>query len=121
MKKQMKKIIFASPFLLGLLLLSACSSTIPLLSDPIGDISQTTVKASGLSEVELRSWSHMDLLMDSIPGVSLDRAYRELVRPDGETIVVAVIDSGIDITHEDLSTNVSVSYTHLTLPTKFVV
>ena len=106
MKKQMKKIILMSPVLLGLLLLSACSSTVPLLSDPIGNINQATVKASELPEAELKSWSHMDLLMDSIPGVSLDRAYKELVRPDGETIVVAVIDSGIDITHEDLSANI---------------
>ena len=44
----------------------------------------------------------MDLKTDTIPGVSLQRAYEELVKPKSKTIIVAVIDSGIDIDHEDL-------------------
>src|SRR5688572_13834644 len=35
-------------------------------------------------------------------GISLDRAYELVKGKKGETIIVAVIDSGIDTTHEDL-------------------
>ena len=41
---------------------------------------------------------------DGVPGISADRAYRELLagRTTTPVLVVAVIDSGIDSTHEDL-------------------
>ena len=44
----------------------------------------------------------MDLRRDSIPGMSVDRAHDELIRPKGETVIVAVIDSGVDIDHPEL-------------------
>jgi subtilisin family serine protease len=48
-------------------------------------------------------WFHRDIETDKIPGVSTMRAY-ELVRDrqPKKPIVVAVIDSGVDIAHEDL-------------------
>jgi cell wall-associated protease len=49
-------------------------------------------------------WYHLDLLTDGYFGVSADKAYQELLK--GKTpkkkVVVAVIDGGIDIDHEDL-------------------
>ena len=60
-------------------------------------------KVKELSENELESWSHMDLIRDTIPGMSVNIAYNEIVKNKaGETVIVAVIDSGIDIDHEDL-------------------
>ena len=106
MKKQTNKIRLITLLFAGIILLNGCGSTAPLLSTPIENIDQTAVKLSEMSEEESRSWSHLDLIKDSIPGVSLDRAYDELVKPNGETVVVAVIDSGIDILHEDLKANV---------------
>ena len=106
MKKQRNKIGLVTLLFAGIILLNGCGSTTPLLSTPIKNIDQTAVKLSEMSEGESRSWSHLDLIKDSIPGVSLDRAYDELVKPNGETVVVAVIDSGIDILHEDLKANV---------------
>ena len=106
MKKQTNKISFIALLFAGIILLNGCGSTAPLLSTPIENIDQTAVKLSEMTEDEDRSWSHLDLIKDSIPGVSLDRAYEELVKPNGETVVVAVIDSGIDISHEDLQANV---------------
>lgn len=87
-------------------LMYSCGSTAPILSTPIENIDQTPVKLSELSETEEEHWSHLDLVKDTIPGVSLDKAYAELVKKKGETIIVAVIDSGIDITHEDLQDNI---------------
>lgn len=86
-----------------------CGSTEPLLSTPIENIDQSPSKISDLTKEERASWSHLDLVKDTIPGASLDIAYKELVKEDSETIIVAVIDSGIDITHEDLSENIWVN------------
>ncbi len=50
------------------------------------------------------AWQVLDLDEDGVPGVSANRAYRELLagRQPQRTVVVAVIDGGIDTTHIDL-------------------
>ena len=93
----------------GYLFFNGCGSTAPILSTPIENIDQTPVKISDLSEKEEQSWSHLDLIKDTIPGVSLELAYEKLVKPKSKTVIVAVIDSGIDISHEDLNANVWVN------------
>lgn len=61
------------------------------------------LKNSKISEADLLRWSHLDLIKDTIPGMSVDRAYDELLKgKKGQKIIVAVIDSGTDIEHEDL-------------------
>lgn len=60
---------------------------------------------SNLSAQELATpdWFHKDLEKDGIPGLSTDRAYKELLKDrKGQTVIVAVIDSGVDYLHEDL-------------------
>jgi subtilisin family serine protease len=48
-------------------------------------------------------WQHLDQKADGVAGISADRAYRELLAGRTPTpVLVAVIDSGIDSTHEDL-------------------
>ncbi|RMF02900.1 MAG: peptidase S8 [Bacteroidetes bacterium] len=50
------------------------------------------------------NWPHLDLQADGILGMSTDKAYADLLAgKKGETVVVAVIDSGMDIEHEDLA------------------
>jgi len=89
-----------------LALLSACSSTKPLTSPAIQNINESINKSAALGASLEESWSHLDLVNDTIPGVSLDRAYKEIVKEESKTIIVAVIDSGIDIAHEDLQENI---------------
>ena len=84
------------------LLLSGCGSTAAILSTPIENIDLIPLKIEALTESEKKEWSHLDLKTDTVPGVSLNRAYKEIVKPKGKTIIVAVIDSGIDIDHKDL-------------------
>jgi subtilisin family serine protease len=52
-------------------------------------------------------WWLLDAENDGVHGASVDRAYREVLaaRQPARTIIVAVIDSGIDIEHEDLRDN----------------
>ncbi|WP_333875728.1 S8 family peptidase [Flavobacterium sp.] len=63
---------------------------------------QLTKKAP-LTEEQEKRWSHLDLERDSIPGMSVDKAYTELLKDKkGAKVVVGVIDSGVDISHPDL-------------------
>ncbi|WP_234734270.1 S8 family peptidase [Tellurirhabdus bombi] len=55
------------------------------------------------SQAQSKQWFHLDPKADTTLGVSTDRAYRELLQNRKPTpVIVAVIDGGIDSTHEDL-------------------
>ena len=55
------------------------------------------------SQAQSSQWFHLDSKADSVWGISTDRTYRELLNNRKPTpVVVAVIDGGIDSTHEDL-------------------
>lgn len=82
--------------------LVGCGST-EILSTPIANIDNTPRKASELTEKEMKNWFHADLVKDTIPGMSVDKAYAEIIKgKKGTSVIVAVVDSGIDIHHEDL-------------------
>lgn len=55
-------------------------------------------------DAELLNWFHLDQNEDEIMGASINKAYRELLQDlePKKTVVVAVIDGGVDIEHEDL-------------------
>ncbi|TDE06663.1 S8 family peptidase [Flavobacterium hiemivividum] len=60
-------------------------------------------KTATLKENELKRWSHLDIINDTIPGMSVDRAYAELLKDKkGVKVIVGIVDSGVDIEHEDL-------------------
>jgi cell wall-associated protease len=49
------------------------------------------------------NWYNLDPKTDGVSGMSTDKAYKELLKgKKGETVIVAVIDSGVDFDHEDL-------------------
>ena len=57
-----------------------------------------------LNEEKKKNWHNLDLQKDSIPGMSVERAHTELLQGlKAKKVVVAVIDAGIDINHEDLN------------------
>jgi cell wall-associated protease len=48
-------------------------------------------------------WQYLDIEKDTIPGTSLNRAHQEIIKnKKGKPVIVAVIDTDIDIHHEDL-------------------
>ena len=85
-------------------LLAGCGSTIiPSLSLPMEGPETASAKTAELTDAELKTWSSKDLQNDTIPGMGVDRTYQEIIKDKvGTTVIVAVIDSGIDIEHEDL-------------------
>lgn len=49
-------------------------------------------------------WFNLDLTADGYPGLSTNKTYKELLKDKkGQTVVVAIIDSGVDYEHEDLN------------------
>ncbi|NRD18577.1 S8 family serine peptidase [Winogradskyella eckloniae] len=74
-----------------------------IISTPIENIDTSPLKVTALTDAEKENWGHLDLVKDTIPGMSVDKAYAEIINnKKGKTVIVAVIDSGIDIDHEDL-------------------
>lgn len=71
--------------------------------DYIGKGATFVERTSEPTENEKQRWSHLDIVKDSLPGMSVDRAYAELLKgKTGAPVIVAVIDSGIDINHPDM-------------------
>ena len=102
MKKNLHNRLLKSSYFIVLIFFLSCGSKSAILSTPIENIDLVPLKVDNLTDIEEKEWSHLDLKTDTVPGVSLHRAYKELVKPKSKTIIVAVIDSGIDIDHEDL-------------------
>jgi subtilisin family serine protease len=57
---------------------------------------------SFLTAQNAKGWHLLDPLEDSFYGISLSKTYDFLKDKKGKPVIVAVIDSGIDTTHEDL-------------------
>ena len=84
------------------ILLAGCGAT-TLVATPVENIDTVPLKISEVTETEQKTWGHADLIADTIPGMSVDKAYREIIKNrKGKKVIVAVVDSGIDLEHEDL-------------------
>ena len=57
---------------------------------------------TGLQKPLPKNWSHLDPTKDSIAGISLNQAYELLKGRTSQPVIVGIIDSGVDIEHEDL-------------------
>ncbi|TAH21725.1 MAG: peptidase S8 [Cytophagales bacterium] len=50
-----------------------------------------------------KNWFNLDAGQDKVQGVSTEKSYKELLKgKPSQTVVVAIIDSGVDIAHDDL-------------------
>lgn len=100
------KIPVFKPFLIAgfAAIIAGCGSSAPaIVSTPIENIDATPLKVSELTDTEIKGWGGADLVSDTVPGMSVQKAYDEIIKNyKGKTVIVGVIDSGVDITHEDL-------------------
>ncbi len=84
------------------LLFMGCVTT-ALVSTPIENIDATPLKITDLTEDQKKNWGHLDLVSDTIPGMSVNKAYAEIIgNKKGRKVIVAVLDAGVDLKHEDL-------------------
>lgn len=74
---------------------------IALLFAPLGLLAQSSVKQDIKRDVP-KGWHLMDQKKDGYYGIALDKAYELLKGKKSKTVLVAIIDSGVDTTHEDL-------------------
>ena len=98
------KPIYISAF--ALLVLAGCGTTKQVINTT--GLTAITAplnvkKKAAITESDLKRWSHLDIVTDTIPGMSVDRAYAELLKGKiGVPVIVGIVDSGVDIEHEDL-------------------
>ena len=99
----MKKIV--RPLYLSLALgfiLASCGSQ-KMISTPVENIDKLPLKTTPVAENDLKRWSHLDLVNDTVPGMSVDKAYKEIIKcKKVKKVIVGIVDSGVDINHEDL-------------------
>jgi subtilisin family serine protease len=89
--------------LLAIALASCNSAKAPIIATNPANIDKLPTKTVALTEEQVNRWSHLDLATDTIPGMSVDKAYTELLKnKKGTKIIVGVVDSGVDIDHPDL-------------------
>ncbi|MGM0635343.1 MAG: S8 family serine peptidase [Bacteroidota bacterium] len=85
------------------LISASCSTGLKFDAEKLTPSAEVKSKNVELTEDQLLTWGASDLITDTIPGMSVDRAYEELIRDqEGKTVIVGVVDSGIDNEHEDL-------------------
>jgi subtilisin family serine protease len=64
-------------------------------------------KKAPLSEEEEKNWYLKDIITDSLPGISLTQIYDSLlINKIGKEVIIAVLDSEIDIEHKDIKKHV---------------
>ena len=81
-----------------IILLVGFFATISLYAN---DFSSFSMEGDSLKEAP-KNWWHLDPSTDHVPGVNTHKAYEFLEGRSSKTVLVAIIDSGIDIEHEDL-------------------
>lgn len=79
-------------------LLNKVLYTLAILALPFVSSAQSTEDESPVA-----NWQNLDLKSDGVFGISTEKAYKDIIKgKKSSPIIVAVIDGGIDIEHEDL-------------------
>ncbi|PSR52889.1 peptidase S8 [Adhaeribacter arboris] len=63
---------------------------------------QKTLIADSVALKAPHNWFNLDFTDNKVLGVSTEKAYERLQNRTSRTVVVAIVDSGVDIKHEDL-------------------
>lgn len=79
------------------------TKTSKVLPPMITTTDAVVAKKGEMTKEEIQKWPDMDILTDSVPGMSLAKAYNFLKGKKSKTVIVGIVDSGVDINHEDLN------------------
>ncbi len=97
---RMFKVILLSGF--TAIILASCGAPKAIMATNPANIDKTPLKTTPVKETDLLRWSDLDLVKDTIPGMSVDKAYVFLKGKKATNVIVGIVDSGLDIDHEDL-------------------
>ncbi len=96
----MKKILFVSL----LFSLFACKTK---TENHFIELTDIKIKKIPLTEEEKMNWFSKDIIKDTIPGISLEKAYNEIIKnKQGKEVIIAVIDTKLDIKHKGIQKNI---------------
>lgn len=74
---------------------------------PISNTRLTKEYSEKKETIDLKNWHLKDIEIDTIPGISLERAYDSILKnKSGKEVIVAIIDTEIDISHEDIKNTI---------------
>lgn len=96
------------PILISVIL-TYCSPVPHKLQIASTHISLIIPKKEELTAHEKNNWQHKDYLDDTIPGVSTQKAYRVLNGKKANTVIIAVLDTEVDIQHPELKDQIWVN------------
>ncbi|SNB23378.1 putative S8 subtilisin family serine endopeptidase [Flavobacterium psychrophilum] len=82
--------------------MASCGGAKTIMSTNVANIDKMPLKTTPISEANMKRWSHLDLVKDTVPGMSIDKAYGFLKGKKMTPVIVGIVDSGVDIDHEDL-------------------
>lgn len=86
-----------------------CTTTQPIASETreLDSVPADSINFSSLTQPP-QDWHHLDEDLTRFRGISSQLAYEELLkdRSPEQRVIVAVIDGGVDINHEDLKANI---------------
>ena len=77
-----------------LMFFTSCK-TLKLTGEYLDNPPSVVPKVALSTDLNRNNWQHLDPINDSVPGMSVDKAYTELIKDsEGQTVVVAVLDTG---------------------------
>lgn len=95
MRQKIKPLFYTLFF--SFIIFVSCKSTKPTDQNLV----KSSTENSNLTTKQ--TWQYKDFQMDSIPGISLDKWYlQNKKKPKNKKLIIAVIDTQIDLKHEDL-------------------
>lgn len=86
-------------YLLITLLFVGCSATKIINDESPLKITQVYEKSSALTESKKQKWVLADPILDTLPGISHSRAIAAVGNKKPNEVVVAIIDSGVELSH----------------------
>ncbi len=105
----MNKFRFLGLSLLAGLTLSSCGTTKKTVKKETATTAVQTPQplpqkfVSVFKDKDLKNWQHTNPFDSHMPGMSTEKAYKELLQnKPADTVIVAVVDAGMDINHPDL-------------------